>query len=158
MKIQIGLNNMADFQGRIKTLDADIRDLNTNGLRSSSSLGVAEREIDVTMQIVGYKVSSDNDNCASKQAALIELRPEDGKSMLTNAALISGGDQLTNRGVVLIPTTINDNPGYEFRIQKGSPADLSTIQGGGSIPAITFRFLLTATSEFNVNLTYRTDH
>lgn len=149
---------MAGFQERVQTLDADIRELNTNGLRSSSSLGVAEREIDVTMEIVGYRVNYDNDNCASKEAALIELIPIDGKSMLTNAALISGGDQLTDRGVVLIPTTINDNPGYEFRIQAGSPTDLSTIQGGGSIPAITFRFLLTATSEFNVNLTYRTDH
>lgn len=149
---------MADFQGRVKTLDADIRELNTNGLRSSSSLGVAEREIDVTMEIVGYRVNYDNDNCAGKEAALIELIPIDGKSMLTNAALISGGDQLTDRGVVLIPTTINGNPGYEFRIQAGSPADLSTIQGGGSIPATTFRLLLTATSEFNVNLTYRTDH
>lgn len=149
---------MADFQGRVKTLDADIRELNTNGLRSSSSLGVAEREIDVTMEIVGYRVNYENDNCASKEAALIELIPIDGKSMLTNAALISGGDELTDRGVVLIPTTINGNPGYEFRIQAGSPADLFTIQGGGSIPAITFHFLLTATSEFNVNLTYRTDH
>lgn len=149
---------MADFQGRIKILDADIRELNTNGLRSSSSLGVTEREIDVTMQIVGYRVNYDNDRCAGKEAALIELAPEDGKSMLTNAAIISGSEQLTSRDVVLIPTIINNNPGYEFRISAGSPADLSTIQGGGSIPAITFRLLLTATSEFNVNLTYRTDH
>lgn len=149
---------MRDFPGRIMTLESEIRELNTDGVLSSSSLAVAEHELTVTMEIVGYDGNYHNSDCAGRQAALIELAPKDGKSMLTSASLMTNSGQLTDRSFVLVPIIINDHPAYEFRIVSGSPADLTTIQGGGSIPSMDFKLLLSATSDFNVNLTYRTDH
>lgn len=147
-----------DFAQRIIKLEQELRDINTNGKTSSSSLAVAEHEIDVQMQIVGYKVNYENDNCASEYAALIAMTPKDGKSMLTSCAIVEGAEFLTDRSVILVPITIDGNPAYEFRIQAGSPADLTIIQNGGSIAQMSFRLLLTGTSEFNTNIEYRKDH
>ena len=129
---------MITFTTRIKDLEREINELKTHGLRSSSSLALAEHAVSVTMQIVGYTVSFQNDRCAGQSAALIKLTPQDGKSIRK----VPIGGQI----------------GYEFQIISGSPTDLSTIQGGSSIPPITFDIKIYATSEFTPTLTYRQDH
>lgn len=149
---------MITFTTRIKDLEREINELKTHGLRSSSSLALAEHAISVTMQIVGYSVNYLNDHCAGQSTALIKLTPDDGKSMLTMACVASNSDELKGRRVVLRKVPIGGQIGYEFQIISGSPTDLSTIQGGSSIPPITFDIKIYATSEFTPTLTYRQDH
>ena len=149
---------MITFTTRIKDLEREINELKTHGLRSSSSLALAEHAVSVTMQIVGYTVSFQNDRCAGQSAALIKLTPPDGKSMLTMACVASNSNELKGRRVVLRKVPIGGQIGYEFQIISGSPTDLSTIQGGSSIPPITFEIKIYATSEFTPTLTYRQDH
>lgn len=149
---------MITFTTRIKDLEREINELKTHGLRSSSSLALAEHAVSVTMQIVGYSVNYLNDHCAGQSAALIKLTPQDGKSMLTMACVASNSDELKGRRVVLRKVPIGGQIGYEFQIIAGSPTDLSTIQNGGSIPAMSFTLKIYATSEFTPTLTYRQDH
>lgn len=149
---------MATFAERIKEIEREIGELKTHGLRSSSSLALTSQTIAITQQIVGYTVSYTNDNCAGQSAALIKLTPQDGKSMLTMACIKTNAGELKGRRVVLHKIVIDDEIGYEFRIIAGSPSDLATIQGGGSISPITFSIEIYATSEFNATITYRQDH
>lgn len=149
---------MITFANRLKEIEREINELKTQGLRSSSSLAMTERTITITQQIVGYTVSYTNDNCAGQSAALIKLTPNDGKSMLTMACVASNSNELIGRRVVLRKIVINGGIGYEFCIIVGSPSDLATIQGGGSISPITFDIKIYATSEFSTTLTYRQDH
>ena len=146
------------FAKKMKEIEREINELKTHGLRSSSSLALTSRSISVTQQIVGYTVNYPNDNCAGQSAALIKLTPDDGKSMLTMACIASNSNELIGRRIVLRKIVIDGGIGYEFRIVAGSPSDLATIQGGGSIPAITFDIEIYATSEFSATLTYRQDH
>lgn len=149
---------MITFANRLKEIEREINELKTQGLRSSSSLALTSRTITITQQIVGYTVNYPNDNCAGQSAALIKLTPDDGKSMLTMACVASNSNELIGRRVVLRKIVIDGGIGYEFRIVDGSRSDLATIQGGGSIPALTFDIEIYATSEFSATLTYRQDH
>lgn len=149
---------MQTFANRLKEIEREINELKTQGLRSSSSLAVTERTITVTIQIVGYTVNYTNDHCAGQSAALIKLTPDDGKSMLSMACIASNANELRGRGVMLEKVVINGETGYEFRIYAGSPTDLTTIQGGGTISPITFTIKIYATSEFTPTLTYRQDY
>ena len=75
-------------------------------------------------------------------------------NMLTSiSANPSDRSKYTNRYVQIVPTIKNGHNAYEIRIIDGSNADLATIQGGGSIPALTFTLTITATSEFTTNIT-----
>lgn len=151
-------NDMQTFADRLKEIEREINELKTQGLRSSSSLALTERTINITMQIVGYSVSYLNDHCAGQYTALIKLTPDDGKSMLTMACVASNSNELIGRRVALRKIPIGGQIGYEFQIIAGSPTDLSIIQNGGSIPAMSFMLKIYATSEFTPTLTYRQDY
>lgn len=149
---------MNAFEKRITALEDEVRELKTEGLRSSSSLGVAEHIATITQEIVGYTVNYPNDNCASRNSAIIEVIPVDGKTMLTSISLHSPKTVLVGRDQSIIPMIKNGHNAYEFRFLSGSSIDLATIQGGTAIPPFTMDFLITGTSEFTLNITYRQYH
>lgn len=150
---------MTNFDQLLLEQERELTELKTTGLKSSSSLAVTSHTLTVTQQIVGYRVNYDNDSCGAQSAAIIEVIPSDGKNMLTTiSANPSDRSKYTNRYVQIVPTIKNGHNAFEFRILAGSNADLATIQGGGSIPALTFTLTITATSEFTTNITYRQDH
>lgn len=149
---------MTNFDQMILDLEHELLNLKTTGLKSSSSLAVAEKSISITQQIVGYTVNYLNDHCASQSAAIIEIIPSDGKVMLTSVALKGDGSQLANRYAIVLPTSINGHNAYEFRFVEGSSADLTTIQNNGTVAPINLEFVISGTSDFTLNLTYRQDY
>ena len=149
---------MNTFDERIKSLETEVHALKTEGLGSSSALGVAEHTATITQEIIGYTVNFPNDNCASRDAAIIEIIPADGKNMLTSISMRSNQNNLVGREQSIKPTILNGHNAYEFRFISGSATDLATIQGGTAIPPFNLDFLITGTSEFSTNITYRQYH
>lgn len=149
---------MTNLDKYLMELERELNELKTDGWKSSSSLAVAEKSVSINQQIVGYTVNYTNDHCASQSAAIIEIIPSDSKNMLTGITLKGNGSQLVGRYATIIPTIKNGHNAYEFRFLSGSASDLTTIQGGGTIPAITLEFIISGTSEFTTNTTYRQDY
>lgn len=149
---------MSNFDQDILDIERELRDLITTGFKSSSSLAVAEKSINITQQIVGYTVNYPNDSCASQSAAIIEIIPTDSKAMLTSIAVGDGSQHLTHRMASITQRLVNGHNGYEFRFMSGSSSDLATIQGGGTIPAMSIELIISGTSDFTLNLTYIQDH
>lgn len=149
---------MTNFDAYLKDLERELNELKTDGLKSSSSLATTEHEATITQQIVGYAVNTQYDHTASQSAAIIEIVPSDNKTMITSAYLSYGEAELTNRYAYLLPTIKNGHNAYEFRFIEGSTADLTTVNNGGTIPAITLKIVISGTSEFTTNITYRQDY
>lgn len=149
---------MTNFDKKIIELQREVNELKTEGMKSSSSLAVIERSVTFVQQIVGYDYNYHLDSCASKAAAIIEIIPSDGKAMMASFAMKSGKEYLTDRYVFLNPRIMNGHLAFEFRFPDGSNADLIAIQGGATLPEMQFEVIISATSPFTTNLTYRQDH
>lgn len=146
---------MKQFVDELLKMSQEITDLKTHGLRTSSSLALADETVGVSMQIVGY---NGNNSCAGKQTALIKVATTDGHDALTMATISAGANQLAGRQVSLQKAMIDGSIGYEFKIESGSASDLATIAGGGTVATLDFDITIYATSEFTATITYRTDH
>ena len=105
---------MQTFANRLKEIEREINELKTQGLRSSSSLALTERTINITMQIVGYSVNYLNDHCAGQSTALINPTPDDVKSMLTMACVASNSNELIGRSDALRKIPLGGQLGYDF--------------------------------------------
>lgn len=148
---------MNPFVNRLKALDSEINALKTAAYFGTASLSTISKTAQVAVELEHYTLNNGADDYAqSKQICTMEIDADGGADYLSSIELVSGQNEMKGRRCWIISNMRSGKKAYEFQVALGSQSDINTLKNGGTIKFnLTFR--VTCTSNFTLNVTYRTN-
>lgn len=149
---------MNQFVKRMKDLEAEVNALKAAAYFGTASLSAISKTAQVAVELEYYTtgIGGANEYAHSTQICTMEIDAEENEGFLCSIKLISGQNEMKGRRCWLSSNMRNGKRAYDFQVALGSQSDIDTLKNGGTI-RFNLTFRVTCTSNFTLNVTYRTN-
>ena len=143
------------FDDEIKKLEKEVIELKTCPIKTASQMATKSIEQPISYNLT-YSAQLSPNFAWGVDTVIITMTSTNGTNMLTSCYVKNSDDasghNLQGRGLSTIPSKSGSIAQYRISLFSRNPNDIATLAGGGSV-TLNYNFVLTATSDFTVDIT-----